>query len=165
MTFDAYVQSVTNFEIVPKIVDNVLNSNVLALRILGNSKPWNGEQLKFPIKYQKSTSGGSFSGLDTFSTTKVNTRQLLAFDPRGYYQSVVLAGMDVDVNATPSGVLNLVKVEMESAQQDMVDSIGGLLYGDGTGNSSKEFLGLDAIVDDTTSVGTYGTLEIGRSTR
>ena len=114
--------------------------------------------MKFPIKYQKSTTGGSFSGLDTFSTAKVNTRQLLSFDVRGYYQSVVLSGMDVDVNATPAGVLNLVKVEMESAQQDMIDSIGGLLYGDGTGNSNKEFLGLDAIVDDATSVGTYGTL-------
>jgi len=158
MTFDAYVQSITQDKIVPKVVDNILNSNVLALRILGKQKPWSGESLKFPIKYQKSTTGGSFSGLDTFSTAKVNTRQTLSFDPRGYYQSVVLSGMDVDVNATPEGVLNLVKVEMESAQQDMIDSIGGLLYGDGTGNSNKEFLGLDAIVDDGTSVTTYGGL-------
>lgn len=158
MTFDAYIQSVTQDSIVPKIVDNILNSNVLALRILGNAKPWNGEALKFPIKYQKGTSGGSFSGLDVFSTAKTNTRVLLSFDVRGYYQSVVLSGMEVDVNATPAGVLNLVKVEMESAQQDMIDSVGTLLYGDGTGNSNKDFLGLDAIVDDGTSVGTYGTL-------
>ena len=158
MTFDTYITSITNHEIVPKVVDNVLNSNVLSLRILGNGKPWNGETLRFPIKYQKSTSGGSFSGLDTFSTAKVNTRQTLSFDPRGYYQSVVLSGMEVDVNATPSGVLNLVKVEMESAQQDMIDSIGTLFYGDGTGNSNKDFLGLDAIVDDSTSVSTYGGL-------
>jgi len=147
-----------------KVIDNVLNSNVLALRILGNSKPWNGETLRFPIKYQKSTSGGSFSGLDTFSTAKVNTRQTLSFDPRGYYQSVVLSGMEVDVNATPSGVLNLVKVEMESAQMDMIDSIGTLFYADGTGNSNKDFLGLDAIVDDATSVSTYGGLARGTYT-
>ena len=158
MTFDTYITSVTQDEIVPKVVDEVLNSNVLALRVLGNGKSWNGESLKFPIKYQKGTSGGSFSGLDTFSTAKVNTRQLLSFDPRGYYQSVVLSGMEVDVNATPAGVLNLVKVEMESAQQDMIDSIGTLFYGDGTGNSNKDFLGLDAIVDDSTSVTTYGGL-------
>ena len=158
MTFDSYVQSVTQDEIVPKIVDNILNSNVLTLRILGNGKSWNGETLKFPFKYQKSTAGGSFSGLDTFSTTKINTRQVLSFDPRGYYQSVVLPGMEVDVNATPAGVLNLVKVEMESAQMDMIDSIGTLMYADGTGNSNKDFLGLDAIVDDATSVATYGGL-------
>lgn len=158
MTFDTYITSVTNHEIVRKVVDNILNSNVLSLRILGNGKSWNGETLRFPIKYQKSTSGGSFSGLDTFSTAKVNTRQTLSFDPRGYYQSVVLSGMEVDVNATPAGVLNLVKVEMESAQQDMIDSIGTLFYADGTGNSNKDFLGLDAIVDDATSVATYGGL-------
>src|SRR3990167_579738 len=158
MTFDSYVQSVTQDEIVPKIVDNILNSNVLTLRILGNGKSWNGETLKFPFKYQKSTAGGSFSGLDNFYTTKINTRQVLSFDPRGYYQSVVLPGMEVDVNATPAGVLNLVKVEMESAQMDMIDSIGTLMYADGTGNSNKDFLGLDAIVDDATSVATYGGL-------
>ena len=61
MTFDAYVQSITQDKIVPKVVDNILNSNVLALRILGKQKPWSGESLKFPIKYQKSTTGGSFS--------------------------------------------------------------------------------------------------------
>ena len=92
MTFDAYVQSVTQDEIVPKVVDTVLGSNVLSLTILSKSKPWNGETIKVPVKYQKnSTSQGSFDGFDTFDTTKVNTRVNMSFNTTGYYHSVVLS--------------------------------------------------------------------------
>src|SRR3990167_10899137 len=146
MTFDAYVQSVTQDEIVPKVVDTVLGSNVLSLTILSKSKPWNGETIKVPVKYQKnSTSQGSFDGFDTFDTTKVNTRVNMSFNTTGYYHSVVLSGMEVDVNATQAKVLDLVKVEMESAMEDMSDSIGTILYGV---QSGKNFLGLQDLVDD-----------------
>jgi len=156
MVFDEYIQSVTQDKIVPKVVDTILDSNVLAMKFLSNGKPWSGEKLKFPIKYQKnSTSQGSFDGFDTFDTTKVNTRERLEFSPTGFYQSVVLSGMEVDVNATEAQVLDLIKVEMESAQQDMIDSVGALFYGSASG---KEFIGLQDIVDDGGSVATYGGL-------
>lgn len=157
-TFDSYVQSVTQDEIVPSVIDGVLSGNVLALRLLGNGKPWSGEALKRPLFYQKNTSGGSYSGFDTLSTTKVNTRVLLSFDARQYYQSVVLSNLDLAVNATQARVLDLLKVEMETAKLSMSDSVGTLLYGDGTGNANKDFLGLGAAVDDGTNVATYGTL-------
>jgi hypothetical protein len=54
--------------------------------------------------------------------------------------------------------MNLAKLEMASTAQDMADDIGTLMYGDGTGNGSKDFLGLEAIVDDGTNAATYGTL-------
>lgn len=156
MVFDEYVQSVTQDKIVPKIVDTVLNSNVLAMKFLSNGKPWSGEKMKFPFKYQSNTtSQGSFDGFDTFDTTKVNTRERMEFSPTGFYQSIVLSGMEVDVNATEAQVLDLVKVEMESGQQDMMDAIGTQLYGDASG---KEFQGLKDIVDDGNNTANYGGL-------
>ena len=156
MVFTDYIQTVTQDKIVPKIVDTILGGNIIALKFLSNGKPWSGEQMKFPIKYQKnSTSQGAFDGFDTFDTTKVNTRTKLAFNPTGYYQSIVLSGMEVDVNATEAQILDLVKVEMESGMQDMLDSLGTLFY---TAQSGKNFIGLPDIVDDGTSVTTYGGL-------
>ena len=156
MTFTDYVQTVTQDKIVPKVVDTILGGNVVALRFLANGKPWSGEQMKFPIKYVKnSTSQGAFDGFDTFDTTKVNTRTKLAFNPSGYYQSIVLSGMEVDVNDTEAKVLDLVKTEMESGMQDMLDSLGTAFY---TAQSGKSFLSLADIVDDGTTVTTYGGL-------
>ena len=153
MTFDDYIQTITQDEIVPKIVDTVLNGNVVSLRFLSNGKPWSGETLKVPFKYQKSTSGGAFDGFDTFTTTKVNTRAKMSFNPTGYYQSVTMNGMEIDVNATPAQVLDLVKVEMESSMEDMIDSVGDLFY---TAQAGKAFLGLPDIVDDGVLIATYG---------
>lgn len=157
MVFNEYVQSVTQDKIVPKVVDTVLGGNVIALRFLSNGKPWSGEQIKFPIKYAKnSTSQGAFDGFDTFDTTKVNTRTKMAFSPTGYYQSITLSGMEVDVNSiSETQVLDLVKTEMESNTQDMLDSLGTIFYG---AQSGKNFLGLQDIVDDGTTVTSYGGL-------
>jgi len=153
MTFDDYIQTITQDQIVPKIVDTVLSGNVVSLRFLSNGKPWSGETLKVPFKYQKSSSGGAFDGFDTFNTTKYNTRAKMSFSPTGYYQSITMDGMSVDVNQTPAQVLDLVKTEMESGMEDMIDSIGTLFY---TAQSGKAFLGLPDIVDDGDTVATYG---------
>jgi len=157
-TFGNYVQSVTQDKIVPSVVDGVLNGNVLTHRLLGNGKRWSGEALKRPLMYQKNTAGGSYSGFDTLATNQVNTRVLMDFDPRQYYQSVVLSNLDLAVNATQEKVIDLLKVEMETAKLSMQDDVGTLFYADGTGNSNKDFLGLVAAVDDGTNVATYGSL-------
>lgn len=157
-TFDGYIQSVTRHKIIPSVVEGIVNGNVLAMRLLTNSKVWSGESLKRPLMYATNTSGGSYSGFDTFSTSQVNTRVLMAFDPRQNYQSVVLSNLDLAVNATQERVLDLLKVEMETAQISMLDRIGTQFYGDGTGNANKDFLGLGAAVDDGSNVSTYANL-------
>lgn len=157
MTFDSQIQSITQDEIVPIVTDQVLQSNVLGLVLLSKGRPWMGESLKFPIKLSKSTQGGSFTDYSTFNIGNENVRKVAAFDPRAYYQSVVIGGIARSVNAiSKTQLLNLVKVEMESCQQDMANDVSTLLYGDGTGNANADFLGLNAAIDNGSNVDTYG---------
>lgn len=159
MQFDAQIQSITQDYIVPKVTDNVLSSNVIALIMLSNGQPWNGEQMKFPVKLSSHTQGGSFDDFSTFIVANENVRQTAAFDIRAYYQSVVIGGIARSVNEnSKAAILQLVKTEMESVHQDMVDDIGTILYGAGTGNSNRHFLGLAAAIDDGGDVATYGGL-------
>lgn len=158
MTFTNRVKSITQDKILPKVIDNVLSDNFVTFRFMSNGAAWSGETLKQPIKIAKNTLGGSFSGLDVHSTGTVETRVLMAYDPRGYEMPVSIPGMEKAVNATEAQVLNLVKTELESDEQDMLDGIGTLAYLDGTGNSSKDFIGFDALVDDGTSVDSIGGL-------
>lgn len=155
-TFGNRVLTTTQDEILPKVVDTILNSNVYATRMLGRAKKWKGETLKQPIKVSKNSTGTSFSGLDTFSTSATNNRVNLSYTP-GFYQITAALPLDeLSVNQTDSKVLDLAAVELASAAQDMADDIGTLFYADGTGNSSKDFLGLGAIVDDGGDVSTIG---------
>lgn len=153
------VTTTTNTKLLPKVVDTILNSNVLATRALTSAKKWTGEKIRKSVKTSKNSLGGSFDGFDTFSTSAVDTRNNLEFEAKFYEQPVVLPLTEVSKNkADADRLIDLMTVEMASSAEDMADSIGTLFYGDGTGNGSKDFLGLEAIVDDGTNAATYGTL-------
>lgn len=159
MTFNANMQAITQTGLAPKVVDTVLSGNILALRLLGNAKKWKGRKLEKAVQVSKPTTGGSFAGLDPFVTTKSDTKRKLSFDLRGYYQAVVIEGMEDDASASdPQAAVDLVVEAMEEAGNAMADSVADLFYSDGTGNSNKDFLGLNAIIDDGGVVATYGGL-------
>jgi len=158
MAFGNRVTTTTQDYLLPKLVDTILNSNVFATRMLGKAKKWRGEKMKFPIKYAKNTTGTSFAGFDTFSTAATDNRVNLEFSPKFYQMTVALPLDELSVNAGEEKVMDLASLEMASTAQDMADDIGTLFFGPGTGNGSKDFLGLGAIVDDGGDVATYGGL-------
>lgn len=152
--------TVTNNKLLPKVVDTILNSNVFATRMLANAQKWpSSEKIQKSIKKTKNTLGGSFDGFDTFSTSAVDTRDKLEFEAKFYEIPVVVPLTELAKNKADSNrVVDLAAIELESSAEDMADDIGTIFYGDGTGNGSKDFLGLEAIVDDGTNVATYGGL-------
>jgi hypothetical protein len=158
MTFSQRVVSITQDTILPKVFDNILSDNFATFRFISNGKKWSGETLTRPVKLVKSTLGGSFSGLDAHSTDTVETRQTMSYDLRAYEMPVSIPGLDLLVNKTDAQVIDLMKTEIDSSGQDALDDIGSIFYTDGTGNGSKDFLGLDALNDDGTSVTTIGGL-------
>lgn len=128
--------------------------------MLSKASKFNGERMKAPVKYSKNVTGTSFAGFDTFSTSATDNRVNLQFVPKFYQMTVALPLDELWTNAAAeeNKIIDLAKLELASTAQDMADDIGTLFYADGTGNSSKDFLGLEAIVDDGTNAGTYGTL-------
>jgi hypothetical protein len=141
------------------VVDTVLDSNVFATMMFSKARPWAGDERIFPIKVSKHSNGKSFSGLDTFTIAQEETTQQLSYEPKFYAQPVTLSLTDVTTNnVSETQVFNLVGYEMESSAQDMADAIGTIFFGDGTGNSGSDFLGLEAIVDDGSAVANIGGL-------
>lgn len=139
-------------------VDTVLNSNVLFQRIVRAAKKWSGRTLRVPIKYEKNTTGTSFRGFDTFSTAATDNRVYMEYTPAFYQITCALPGDELSVADTEEKVLNLMKLTIQSDTEDMADDLGTIFYADGTGNGSKDPLGLGAIVDDGTNVANIGGL-------
>lgn len=162
--YGAIVDTVTSEFIVPKISDNILTGNVLLMRMLQGQKAANGWGevsgvfLGVPIKYQVSTSGGWYTGYDTFSTGQTNTRVLATYSPKQLYWTVGVSGIQQAVNQGPQRILDLLTVEMQSVADDMADTLGTGLYSAGTGTSNKQLTGLDAAVDDGNGTATYAGL-------
>jgi hypothetical protein len=158
--FGTRVTTTTQDYLMPKVADAILNSNVLASRLLVKAKKWRGERIKYPVKYAVNSTITSFSGFDTFSTSATNNRVNLEFVPKFTQATCALPLDELSGNASDPAaqILDLASLELASTAQDLADNIGTQFYGDGTGNSSKDFLGLEAIVDDGTNAATYGTL-------
>ncbi|MDD5109497.1 MAG: phage major capsid protein [Candidatus Omnitrophica bacterium] len=157
MTFSERVLALTQDKLIPKVVDNVLNSNVAVLRLMGNAKKGVGEAIKKAIKVKSSGSAVSFSGLDTFSASPLDTKVRLSYDMRANRIPVAVSGMEAVANGVAeTQVTDMVINSLEESQQELVDFVGDQVYGDGTGNSNKDFIGLGAIVDDGTDVATIG---------
>lgn len=157
MVFTDRVQTITQDKILPVVVDQVLNSTVFVARLLAAPKRWSGETYKTPIRValNSASTGGSFDGLDTFTSAQQDTRKTLVSNPKAYARSVIIGGIEQSTNETDAQVLSLVKTEMETAKDTMIKDLGTLFYGDGTGNSGKNFNGLNDYVDDGTVAGTF----------
>jgi hypothetical protein len=158
MAFNNVVDTITLEEIIPRVVDTVLRSNTFATKMLSKTKKFGAATMDFPIKYQVGTAIQSFLGMDALPTSFTDTRVLLKYNPKFVAANVALAGTDLIANNTAAKVLDLTKIEMISRAQDLADSLGTMMWADGTGNNSKDVLGLAAIVDNGNSVPTIGGL-------
>ena len=156
MVFTDRVVDITYQEILPTIVDQINNSNIFTARLLTQPKSWAGVTMNVPIETANSTTGGSFSGMDTFSTAATNNTRLLTFYVAATEYSVVVPGIERDINAnTEKQVLKLLATRMDEAKISMAVNIGTQFYGVGVG---KDFDGLGLIVDDGTNSSSYGGL-------
>jgi hypothetical protein len=153
------VLTTTNQYIMPKLVDTILNSNVLLTRVLSSAKKWQGERMLFPVKFAKNQTGTSFSGFDTFSIAGQNTRVRMEYYPSFYRIGIALPLDEISVNqGSEEKIIDLIDLEVKSSAQDMADNLGDIFYSDGSGNGGKDPLGLAALVDDGSVASTIGGL-------
>lgn len=154
-----FVTSVTEEEFLPTVVDNFYEGNVLFMRMKDKKKGWSsGARLNIPTEVKGRTQGGSYAGADTFGTAQEDVRQQFTIDPSQYYWTATLTGIQAAANRGKRAIVDLVAEELRSTSMALKDRMGDDIYGDGTGNSSKNLTGLVAHVDDGTNVSTYQNL-------
>ena len=154
-----FVTTTTQTRLLPKVIDQVLNGNVLTMRLLRQSVPWmTGTSIDIPVNLGDITAVGSYFGFDALSTTQENIRQRAIFNPSQYYASVPISGIQTAINQGDMAVINLVATEIDWRAKRLRDAMGDGVYSDGTGNAGKDILGIRAAIDDTTLVATYGGL-------
>jgi len=144
MAFSQEVQDLTNSQIAPKIIDGILGGNLVAVRFLSNGRKFRGHNNPVEIKYQKSSQGGSYSGMGNFALGVETNTVKATWLPKSYAQPVTVENLSLAVNKN-DGIVDYLKYRMQSAQQDMIDDLGTIFYGSASGNDPD---GLANIVDD-----------------
>lgn len=160
-TLGTRITTTMRAKLLPMVVDTVLLSNVAFSDFVKKAKKWSGNQIQFAVKYAVNSTAVSFAGFDALATSPVDNRVKAQFDP-SFVAITSSLPFDEVVTSLQSGteerIIDLVKVTLESDAQDLANACGTQFWGDGTGNGSKDILGLGAAVDDGTAVATYGGL-------
>lgn len=151
--FGNRVDNLTYNKINAKVVDTVLNSRTYASRLLSMGKSFVGKTMDFPVKVIQASQGEFFTGLETLASSAVNTTVALSYAHTGFHQPFVSIMLESFSNSGDQQAVNLDVYKYEEAIAEAIQTWGNAIYGTGT---NSQPLGLEAIVDDGTNVGTIG---------
>jgi len=133
------VNAISRKYYVPKLVDNIFDSNAFFMRMKKKGKMptySGGTKIMQPIIYATNTSGGWYSGDANLTIDAVDTKTALEFNPKFGYQSITVLRTDILKNSGDAAVIDLVKAEFQVAERSMRDRFGTGLFSDGTDSES-----------------------------
>jgi len=133
---------------------NIFTSKPLlfAITTFGNVETLDGGlSITQPLMYAELGNQGSYSGSDTFLTAADEGTTAANYAWKQYYAAIRLENIEVAKNQGSSAVLRIVENEVNRAELSIAESLDEMFVGDGTGNGSKDFLGLETLVGQNTA--------------
>lgn len=159
-----YLSVTTHRNLMPQTTDNVFLGNPLMMLLIRRRVLTDGgATFAANIRITRNPAGSSYQGADLLPI-QYDTANFIGaeWNWAQYGRLLGITGLDELRNSGARAVVNLIKNSLEAIEMELREDMGTDLYSDGTNNSSKAFVGLDAIVDDSTNVTTYAG--ISRST-
>lgn len=152
LTYDQ-ISAITEKYYVPKLSDNIFDSNPYLKRIKEKSMVLidGGTSVMVPLEYAQDGAAGWFSGADTLDTTDADVITAAEYSWKQIYANISIKRSDELKNSGDAAKLNFVKSKLKNAEKTMLDQIGTGLYSAGT--NSKSIVGLRVFVGTSNTVG------------
>lgn len=152
LTWDQ-VSGITEKVFMPKLADNIFDSNPLLKRLKQKSyeKLSGGTSIMVPLNYATTTASGWYTGADTLSTSDNENITSAEYAWKQIYANISITRLDELKNSGDAQKVSLVKSKMQIAEKTIMDTMGTALYNAGT--TTNALVGLRAIVDTTSTVG------------
>lgn len=144
---------------VPKIIDNVTNNHPLLMKLKakGNIKKLSGgNTIRESLSYAENSTVASQGEYDTFDTTPQDVLTSADFDFKIITGTITMTDLEMKQNAGKERIIDLLKGKFDVLETSMRNEIGSQIYGDGTGNGSKDIGGLQLLLADDPTTGTVG---------
>jgi hypothetical protein len=152
-----------------KFVDNVFGRQVLGFNLLGKGdapksrvrlEPALGLAIVEDMLMTKTLGGGTYSRYDTLGNVASETGTAAQFEWKQYQIPIVIDRLTMRQNAGALQRQPLVNKKIKQAQDTAAGEFNTMFYGDGTGNSGKNFNGIGNLVGDHLStVTTVGGID------
>jgi len=112
-----------------------------------------GTKIVEPLIYGTNDTVGSYSGYDTLSLTAQEGISAAEFEWKQYAASIAISGIEEAKNNGEQAIINLLEAKIMQAEESMKEGFNQMFFGDGTGNSGKNWNGLGNLVEASGTVG------------
>lgn len=148
------ISALTTKYYIPKLVDQVFNSNSLLQR-MKKGKMYKAQEggtaIIQPVMYAVTTAAGWYTGTDLLNTTANDQISAASFTRAQAYANITITHTDELDNSGKSQILDFVKSKVQAAEMTLSHNLGTGVFNLGT--DTKAIIGLRLAVD---SAGTYG---------
>jgi len=161
-SFDALVTT-TLLNYRPKMIENLMTHEALfwLLKSKGMVNEEGGSRgIVQPIMHGENDTVRSYSGWDLLDISPQTGISAAEFDWKFLATAITISGEEEFRNqGSKTQIINLLKTKIRQAELSLELSLNEMLFGDGSGNSSKDIQGLAAIVEEGTAWSTYGGID------
>src|SRR3990167_1997012 len=151
------VSAITERKFIPKLVDNIFDSNVLLKRFKEKNYEAQdgGTQIVQPLGYATNAASGWYSGSDTLDTTDNDQISAAVFDWKFIHATISIKGPDEIKNSGLPAILKLAAQKTKMAEKTLMDSLGTGLYN--SGSDTKAIAGFRQLFSTSNTVGGIST--------
>ena len=138
------------------LTDNVFNARHLTYFLMdkGRIRMLNGgTNIVEPLIYGENSTVSSYEGYDAVSLTPQSGITAAEFDWKQYAASIAISGIQEAKNNGEQAMVNLLEAKIMQAEESMKEGFNAMFFGDGTGNSGKDWSGLGNLIESGNSVG------------
>lgn len=139
-----------------QLTDNVFTARPLTyfLSDKGRIRMLNGgTKIVEPLIYGQNSTVASYSGYDSIALTPQTGITAAEYDWKQYAASISISGIEEAKNNGEQEIINLLEAKIMQAEESMREGFNQMFFGDGTGNSGKNWNGLGNIVEASGTVG------------
>jgi hypothetical protein len=138
-----------------QLTDNVFSDRVLLWWLKDKNRTRmlsGGHTIVEPLIYAEGEAG-SYSEWEQVAITPQDGITAAEFPWRQLYATIAISGLQELQNNGEEEIINLLEAKVMQAEETLKERVNTMLIGDGTGNSGKDFLGLEALIGDSGTVG------------
>lgn len=139
-----------------QLTDNVFTARPLTYTLMdkGRIRMLNGgTKIVEPLIYGQNSTVASYSGYDSLALTPQEGISAAEYDWKQYAASIAISGIEEAKNNGEQEIINLLEAKIMQAEESMRESFNQMFFGDGTGNSGKDWNGLGNLVESGNTVG------------
>lgn len=139
-----------------KLTDNVFTARPLTFFLNEKGRirmESGGTKIVEQLIYGQNSTVSSYSGYESLSLTPQEGITAAEYDWKQYSASIAISGIEEAKNNGEHAIINLLESKIMQAEESLREGFNVMFYGDGTGNSNKNWNGLGNLVEKDVALG------------